>query len=167
MHIPPYYKRKEWQRFLAGLFTGAIFAYFVFIYMYGQLYENWVEENLSLRTELQELQANYKLLEENNAELDQKYQQRLRVSSIEIIILNEEEFRLDRFILRDLEDMIKQEASEILGKEVSSVTENHSLLLRTVENKVYEIDGFRYQAEVKYLFINETSEIHIELKQAN
>lgn len=167
MHIPPYYKRKEWQRFLAGTFVGAILAYAVFIYMYGQLYENWVEQNMDLRAELQELEASYEALEKNNEELDQRYQQRLMVSSIDIVIMNHETFRLDRFILQDLEEMIKEEVKEILGREVSSVTENHILLLRMIENKVYNIEGSSYQAEVRHLFISESSEIHLELKIAD
>lgn len=167
MHIPPYYKKENWQRFLAGTFVGAILAYSVFIYMYGQLYENWVEKNLSLHAELQELQTNYQVLEENKDELDQKYQQKLTISAFKITIINHEAYKLDRFILHDLEDMIKEEVSEILGKEVASLTENYMMLIRMVENKVYRVDDFSYQAVVRHLFINETSEIHIELKTAD
>ena len=55
MHFIPYYKNKNWQRFFVGLFIGAIISYFIFIYMYGQLLEKRIEENLQLRIEKQEL----------------------------------------------------------------------------------------------------------------
>ncbi len=49
MHIPPYYKRPSFQRFFAGICIGTIIGYLIFIYMFGELQEKWIEENLALR----------------------------------------------------------------------------------------------------------------------
>lgn len=163
VHIPPLYKRESWQRFMAGTFVGAILAFCVFVYMYGQLYENWVEENLELHAALQELNSNYKALEENNKELDQKYQQKVTISSIKITITNQEKLDLDRLIAREFEEKIKAEMTEIIGRDVESLSENYSLLIKTIENKTYRIDDFSYQAEVKHLFITEVLSLQIEL----
>ncbi|MFB1050843.1 sporulation membrane protein YtrI [Paraliobacillus sp. JSM ZJ581] len=167
MHIPPFYKRESWQRFLAGTFVGAILAFFVFVYMYGQLYEGWVEENLELRAQLQEIKSNYKALEENNKQLDQRYQQRTTVSSIEITILNQKQLDLDDLIIREFEEIIKLEINEAIGKEVDDLSKNYSFLIRTLENKIYRIHNFSYQANVQHLFIKETLEVHIKLNLAN
>ncbi|CQR48122.1 Sporulation membrane protein YtrI [Paraliobacillus sp. PM-2] len=167
MHIPPYYKRESWQRFLAGTFAGAIIAFFVFVYMYGQLYEGWVEENLELRAQLQEIKSNYKALEESNKELDQRYQQKATVSSIEINISNQKQLNLDRLIIREFEEVIKKEINEVIGKEVDDLSENYSFLIRTIENKTYEIHDFSYQAKVQHLFVTEKLEAHIKLTIAN
>lgn len=163
MHIPPYFKFKDWQLLLVGMFIGALIGYLVFIYMYGELMEKRIEENLRLRTERQELQLAYETLEENLTELNEKYQQKLVINAIDIIITNADRFKLDRFILHELEELIKEEVSDILGSEVATINENYPLLIKMVENKKYEIDGFTYQAYIKHLFINEQSEIHIEL----
>ncbi|WP_067842948.1 sporulation membrane protein YtrI [Amphibacillus sediminis] len=163
MHIPPLYRRKDWQRLMVGFFLGGVIAYLIFIYMYGQLIEKRIEENLRLRTEYQELQLAYDTLESNLSELNQKYQQKLLINSIDIIIVNADTFKLDRFILHELEDMIKEEVKDILGKEAATLNDHYPLLIRMIENKSYTIDGFTYQAKVNHLFINENSEIHIEL----
>ncbi|WP_182201075.1 sporulation membrane protein YtrI [Paraliobacillus salinarum] len=167
MHIPPYYKRESWQRFLAGTFVGAMIAFFIFVYMYGQLYEGWIEENLELRAQLQEIKSNYQALEENNKQLDQRYQKRSTVSSIEIKITNQNQLDLDNLIIREFEETIKQEINEAIGKEVDDLSKNFSFLIRTLENKVYSIHNFSYQADVQHLFIKETLEVHIKLHPAN
>ncbi|GGM26600.1 hypothetical protein GCM10011351_10440 [Paraliobacillus quinghaiensis] len=167
MHIPPYYKRESWQRFLAGTFVGAILAFFVFIYMYGQLYEGWVEKNLELHAELQELKSNYQALEENNKELDQKYNKKITISSIEIHITNQEKLDLDRFIIREFEEKIKNEMSDVIGKEVANFSENHKLLIKIVENKPYKIDDFSYQATVEHLFITEKLSVYLTLSPSS
>ncbi|WP_440896096.1 sporulation membrane protein YtrI [Amphibacillus sp. Q70] len=163
MHFPPFYKNKNWQRLFVGIFIGGILSYFVFIYMFGQLMEKRIEENLQLRTEKQELELAYRTLEENMSDLNDKYQQKLLIHSVDIVIINAEAFRLDRFSLHELEELIKNEVSDILGKEVNTFTEHYPLLIKMVENKTYEINDLSYQATVKHLFINERSEIHIEL----
>lgn len=167
MHIPPYYKRESWQRFLAGTFVGAIIAFIVFVYMYGQLYENWVEENLELHAKLQELNSNYKASEEKNKELDQKYQKKITITSVQITITNQEKLDLDRLIVREFEETIKAEITDIIGRDVESLSENYNLLIKTIENKRYRIDSFSYQAKVRHLFITEILNLHIELTPAN
>ncbi|MBU5593670.1 hypothetical protein KQI76_00665 [Amphibacillus sp. MSJ-3] len=163
MHFPSYYKRKGWQRLFVGIFIGGILGYFIFIYMYGQLMEKRIEENLQLRTEKQELQLSYRTLEENMSDLNQKYQQKLLIHSVNIIITNAETFKLDRFTLHELEELIKEEVSDILGKEVSTFNDHYPLLIKMIENKTFKINDFSYQATIKHLFINEHSEIHVEL----
>lgn len=167
MHIPPYYKRASWQRFFAGTFVGAITAFLVFIYMYGQMYENWVEENLDLRAQLQEMSANYQALEQSNKELDQQFQQKATIASITINISNQEQLNLDHLIARELEESIKKEWHDVIGKDVASLSENYTFLIRTVENKTYKIDDFSYEAQVDHLFVTETLEAYVTLTLAN
>lgn len=163
MHFIPYYKNKNWQRFFVGLFIGAIISYFIFIYMYGQLLEKRIEENLQLRIKKQELKLNYRTLEENMSDLNQKYQEKLLVHSVEITIINAETFKLDRFSIHELKELMMIEVSDIVGKEVTTLTEHYPLLIRSIENKTYKINDFSYRAKIKHLFINEQSQIHIEL----
>ncbi|GAA5416339.1 sporulation membrane protein YtrI [Paraliobacillus ryukyuensis] len=167
MHIPPYYKKESWQRFLAGTFVGAIIAFVVFMYMYGQLYEGWVEENLELRSQLSDSKAKYKALEESNKELDQRYQKQATISSIQIHISNSEQLDLDPLIIREFEEAIKNEIEDAIGQEIERISESYSFVIRSIENKVFSIDGFAYQAKVDHLFIMETLEIHVTLKLAN
>lgn len=163
MHFSPYYKLKNWQRLFGGIFIGAILSYLVFIYMNGQLIEKRIEENLRLRTEKQELQISHRMLEENMSELNEMYEQKLLIHSVKIVITNAEVYKLDRFSLHELNDQVYDQVNTIIGREVKSFTNHYPLLIRSVENKAYKINDFTYQARVKHLFINEQSQIHIEL----
>ena len=50
-----------------------------------------------------------------------------------------------------------------IGKEVTTLTNHYPLLIRSIENKTYKINDFSYRANIKHLFINENSQIHVEL----
>src|SRR5690625_126894 len=163
MHFFPFHKNKQWQRFFAGLLIGAIISYTIFIYMFGQLLEKRIEENLELRTENQELHLTKRTLTENLSDLNQKYQAELFIQSIAIIIANAEELKLDRFSVLELEELIHDEVSDIVGSEIKTFQNHYPLLIRTVENKTFNVNHFSYHAEVRHLFINEQSEIHVEL----
>ncbi|WP_186578390.1 sporulation membrane protein YtrI [Aquibacillus kalidii] len=169
MHIPPYYKKESWQRFFAGTFFGGIIAFIVFIYMYGQLYENWVEENINLRARVNELETNNKVLEENKKEADKQSQQQLSIDEITISIQNLKELKLekDSLMKHQLEQAIKEEIIHIIGQDVQSVADNYQLLISTIENKTYKIDNlseFTYSATVNRLFLTPSFvQIHVEL----
>ncbi|MDL4840671.1 sporulation membrane protein YtrI [Aquibacillus rhizosphaerae] len=167
MHIPPYYKRASWQRFLAGAFLGAIIAFAVFIFMYGKFHERWVEENLKLRSELNQLQHNYKTLEESKKELDQKSKEDIKVQTIIINIENETELKLDSLIVHQLQEQIKEEINHVVGKSTSSLSDNYELLIATIENKTYPVDEFSYNAVVNQLFVTENLTVNVQLKIAN
>ncbi|MRH42869.1 hypothetical protein GH741_09240 [Aquibacillus halophilus] len=163
MHIPPYYKKESWQRFFAGTFIGAIVAFIVFIYMYGQLYERWVEENLNLRSQLSKLEDSYNILEESKQELDEQSKQKVTVNTIEINIDNERELKLDSLIVHQLQELMRNEIKDVVGKDINSLAENYQLLTSTIENKRYKVDGFIYNAKVKQLFVTSTLTISVEL----
>ena len=165
MHIPPYYKKESWQRFFAGVFIGAIISFTVFVYMHGVFYERWVEENLDLRAQLNELQLNYDDLVESNKELNQKSKEHITIDKIEININNEEKLKLDSLIVLELEEMIKGQIQGVIGKDINSLSENYQLLTAAIENKTYVKDKFNYSATVKNLFITPpTLIVNIELK---
>ncbi|MBM7572878.1 sporulation membrane protein YtrI [Aquibacillus albus] len=164
MHIPPYYKKESWQKFLVGAFLGAIIAYAIFIYMYGQFYERWVEENLALRSELNDLESNYNTLKE---EFNAKSKEKVTVNAIEVSIMNQKQLKLDSLIVHQLEELIKEQIKDVLGKDIESLSENYTLLTSTIENKIYKVDGFSYSASVNQLFLTSTLRLNVQLKISN
>ncbi|WP_208592251.1 sporulation membrane protein YtrI [Gracilibacillus suaedae] len=168
MHIPPYYKRPSWQRFLAGVAIGTIIGYIIFIYMFGELQEKWIEENLALRGDLQDLRQSYENLRKNHEALDQQTKKGLQVGEINIEFLNLEELNIDsdRIMIQQLEDAVRTEASHAIGKSVDEIINSIDLLISTIENKTINIDDFRFQAEVRRIIVTETVYLSIELKMA-
>src|SRR5690625_1401761 len=164
MHIPPYYKKKSWQRFLVGAFIGAVIAYFITIFMYGSMYERLVERNLDLQSQITELEKQNEVLLQDKKDLNEKSKAEITVDGIEIKIKNEKQLRLDRLITHQLEEMIKQEIDHIIGQDISVVAESDQLILSTIENKAFTVDEFTYYFEVSKLTISETVKITAEAK---
>src|SRR5690625_6728087 len=86
MHIPPYLRKKSWQRFFLGFATGAVIAYALFIFMYGSMYERLFENNLSLQSKVSELESQNKALSEDKKAVNEKTKESLTVERIEIVI---------------------------------------------------------------------------------
>ncbi|SET44830.1 hypothetical protein SAMN05216389_111137 [Oceanobacillus limi] len=167
MHIPPYHKKPGWQRFLAGVFFGALISYFVVIFMYGTMYERLVEENSTLQLELSEANNRIDALKEDNQSLDEQSKKPMTVENIELEITNAEDMRIDTLLLVQLEQMVQEEIKHIIGQDINVVNESNELLLATIENKNFKVDDFTYNFEIKRLFISKNVKISAEAKISN
>ncbi|WP_077621206.1 sporulation membrane protein YtrI [Sediminibacillus massiliensis] len=167
MHIPPYYKRESWQRFFSGVFIGAIMAFVLFLYIYGQFYEKWVEENMELHAQIAELDRQKEALLENQKDIDEKTKEKVTVQTIDVEVENGKELRLDRLIVHQLEENIKEEIRDVVGKDIVSLSENDYFLVSTIENKTYRIDDITYRATVSKLIIAPEIKLTIKLHFSN
>ena len=156
MHFTPYHKNKSWQRFFFGIFIGAVLSYCILIFMYGKMYEQLIEVNYDLQAQITELQSRNEALLKDNESIAEKNKVRLTVERIEITIPNQEQLRLDRLIILQLNEMIKKEINHVIGQDIYIVSESDQLLLSTLENKAFTIDDFTYYFEVKKLTIAHT-----------
>ena len=164
MHIPPYHKKMSWQRFFIGLFFGALISYGIVIYMYGQMYEELLEKNLALQSELSDVKKQNESLLKTNEDLDEQSKKPITVESIDMVIENKEELKLDTFTVHKLEDLIKQEIDHLVGQDVYIVSESEELLIAAIENNVYEADDFSYEFEISKLTISNHIKITVDAK---
>ncbi|MBU5468105.1 hypothetical protein KQI49_14850 [Virgibacillus sp. MSJ-26] len=164
MHIPPYHKKMSWQRFFIGLFFGALISYGIVIYMYGQMYEDLLEKNLALQSELSDVKKQNESLLKTNEDLDEQSKKPITVESIDMVIENKEELKLDTFTVHKLEDLIKQEIDHLVGQDVYIVSESEELLIAAIENNVYEADDFSYEFEISKLTISNHIKITVDAK---
>ncbi|MUK86865.1 hypothetical protein GMD78_00420 [Ornithinibacillus sp. L9] len=167
MHVPPYHKKPSWQRFFVGVFFGALISYFVIIFMYGTMYERLLEENSTIQSKLKDAENYIEALEEDNENLDQKSKQPTTVESIELEITNAEQLRIDKLLLVQLEDLVKEEISHIIGQDINIVYESNQLLEATIENKNFKVDDFTYSLEINRLLIHKTVKISAKAKISN
>ncbi|MFC4388231.1 sporulation membrane protein YtrI [Gracilibacillus marinus] len=168
MHIPPLYKKPSWQRFLTGVALGSFIGYLLFLFMFGQMQEDWIEENLDLRKQLQELNQNYETLLENHRVLDEKANDAMEIKEIEITFTNLKILKIDtdRILIHQLDDSIRQEANQLLGKHMDEVESNLDLLIRAIENKTIAVEPYKFQANVTRVLISEKLLLAIELEKA-
>lgn len=162
MHIPPYHKKMSWQRFFIGLFFGALISYCLVIFMYGQMYEDLLEKNLTLQSELSDVKKQNESLLKTNEDLDEQTKKPITVEKINLFIENKEELKLDTFTIHKVEDLVKQEIDHLIGQDVYIVSESEELLVSTVENNVYKVDDFSYEFEVIKLTISNNVKITVK-----
>ncbi|SES07488.1 hypothetical protein SAMN04487944_11736 [Gracilibacillus ureilyticus] len=169
MHIPPLYKRPGWQRFLAGSVIGAFIAYFIFVFMYGEMQEKWIEENLALRGELLELKETHNALVENHRLLDEQAKEGIEIKEITIQFTNLETFKIehDRIMIQQLNEAVKQEANQMIGLNLDQISNSTDLLIRAIENKTIIIDDFKFRAKVRKMIVTETLQLSIELSKGD
>ncbi|MGP4071264.1 sporulation membrane protein YtrI [Piscibacillus sp. B03] len=161
MHIPPYYKKPKWQAFFIGVIAGTMVGYLFFLYIYGEHTERWIEENLTLRQELKDLEQDYELLKKDT---DDQSDQLLRIKDVEIELVNVDQLKLDRFTTLRLTALIEDEIGAVVGNQIESVGEQRDLLVRTIENKSFKVNQINYQVKVVYLTIGPTLDVALEIR---
>lgn len=159
MHVSPYHKKRTVQLFLLGMLAGAVIAYIVLIFMYGKMYESLMAENIKLSSEIQDLKRRNEALLQDKESLEER---NFIIQSIEIEFSNAEELRMDRLMIHQLENLIKNEIDQIIGKEIDSVADNDELLITVIENKTFTIDDLSYEFEVVKMSITEKLRITLE-----
>src|SRR5690625_73883 len=164
MHVPPFYKKRSYQIFFVGMFIGAIIAYIMLLFMHSKMYEELLFEHTELQAKVSELENQSDLLLEDKEEMEEK--STTIVTSIHIEFTNDEELKFDRLITLQLEDAIKNELADVIGKSVQSVSESDDLLVTVIENKSFTIDDQSYQFEVKKVSISEQLKFLLEGKLA-
>lgn len=161
MHVPQVRGRKKRQQFLLGLFVGFLCGYGLLMYMYGTMYEELYEENLTLSMKVEELE---KINESLIKDQEKENEQQMSVSAIEIEITNHRQLKLDRLIVHQLSEMVKKEIQHIIGQDLHIISESDQLLISTIENKDFTIDDFTYKFEIKKLTITQTVKIQLLAK---
>lgn len=136
-------------------------GYLFFLYIYGEHTERWIEENLTLRQELKDLEQDYELLKKDT---DDQSDQLLRIKDVEIELVNVEQLKLDRFTTLRLTALIEDEIGAVVGNQIESVGEQRDLLVRTIENKSFKVNQINYQVKVVYLTIGPTLDVALEIR---
>ena len=160
MHFPPFYKYKSYQIFILGALSGAIIAYIILLYMHGKMYENVLVEQVELKMEIKEIKKQNEILIDDKEEMEA--QSTATVKGIQINFENAKELKFDRLSTLQLENMVKNELANVIGKTIQSVSESDDLLVTVIENKTFTIDDYSYQFEVKKISISEQIKLTLE-----
>lgn len=164
MHLFPYHIKTKWKQLLLGIFIGSTISYIIIAWMHGQMYEKLLLEKVQLEANFIELEKKHTALLEDKAALENTA---AKIETIDISWLNEEDFKMDRLIKHQLEKLVKDELNAFIGKKVSSVAENETILINLIEKQTYTIDEISYEFEIRKLFLTENIHLHIFIKKVN
>lgn len=163
MRIPPFYRRASWQRFFAGTAIGGAISWCIFLYIFGV----WQEEHTKLirqqEKDIVDLQEEKKIWQEEYKEMNKRNIEQLTVQKINIKITNWEKYKLDSLSVLETEDIVRDDISMMIAKDIETVYKSKELLKRIIENKTVKINDKRYKLKVKEMVIYTTLTIQLEI----
>jgi hypothetical protein len=163
MRIPPYFQRKGFQRFFAGLSIGFILGWVFFLTQFGMFQERYIDMILSQKEQIRNLKNSQKLIiadyEKNNEEIAKK----LKVQDIKVRVANSYELKAPQLDILKVQQRVMEEAHHLIGQDIETVAKSELLLRKTIENKTFLIDDHSYQVRVTNLFLYTKLEIHIHI----
>lgn len=166
MRIPPYHRLPTWQRFFAGAAIGGLLSWVIFFYMYGVQQETQIRIIHEQREEMKDLTEKIAIWEQDYKKLNQQNEEILTIQEVEVKITNGEFYSLDQLSIADAEDVIEDDLSSLLAKDVVSVYNGKMLLKKSIENKIIEINKKRYELEVYEIMFYTKMNIELKIKRA-
>ena len=166
MRIPPYHRLPTWQRFFAGAALGGLLSWVIFFYMYGVQQETQIRIIHEQREEMKDLTGKIAIWEQDYKKLNQQNEEILTIQEVEVKITNGEFYSLDQLSIADAEDVIEDDLSSLLAKDVVSVYNGKMLLKKSIENKIIEINKKRYELEVYEIMFYTKMNIELKIKRA-
>ncbi|GAK02926.1 hypothetical protein JCM19037_1196 [Geomicrobium sp. JCM 19037] len=162
MRIPPFHKRPNWQRFLAGVLIGILVGWSVFVFQFGNIHERTVVELRKNELKVAQLEDQIELLLAREEEQNED-EETLTIEGIEITFENERESRLSELTLFDLRQQAIDELEPLLHQELSNVASNQELVIRTIENKRFSVNDHEYMLVVNRAIFYSTLAIHADI----
>ncbi|MEY9868679.1 hypothetical protein ABIE66_004058 [Peribacillus sp. B2I2] len=165
MRIPPYHRAPTWQRFFAGAALGGLISWVMFFYMHGVQQEKQIRTIHEQREEIKDLNGEIAIWEQDYKKLNQQNEEILTIQEVEVKITNGKTYSLDQLSIAEAEDVIEDDLSSLLAKDVVSVYNGKMLLIKSIENKKLIINKKRYDLEVVEIMFYTKMNIEIKVKR--
>ncbi|MGM0874889.1 MAG: sporulation membrane protein YtrI [Bacillota bacterium] len=163
MRIPPHYQQPTWQRFFAGAAIGAIISWGVFLFIFGVIQEEHKTKIDKQQLDIQKLERNIEIYQEEYTKLNKEAQQKVTIQNIEVHLTNGDKYLFKDFMIKNIEEKVKKDLSDLIAKDMESVYSNHILIERTIENKIFKIDEKEYKLEMTKFMLFTTISIEVEI----
>lgn len=163
MRIPPHYQQPTWQRFFAGAAIGAIISWGVFLFIFGVIQEEHRTIINKQHLDIQKLKKNIEIYQEEYTKLNKEAQKKVTIQNIEVHLTNGDKYLFKDFMINNIEEKVKKDLSDLIAKDMESVYSNHILIERTIENKIFKIDGKEYKLEMTKFMLFTTISIEVEI----
>ncbi|WP_209122084.1 sporulation membrane protein YtrI [Alkalihalobacillus sp. BA299] len=166
MRVPPYYKRPGWQRFFAGIMMGIIIGWVFFVYEFGTINERLVSEIKKQQITINSLKDNLETLRSDQKKMNEENEKKLTIQDIEMYFTNERKLKLNELTLYELKQTALKELNDLKGKDIATIAATKHLMIKTIENKVFQIGETRYKLNTKQIYLYTTLELYMEIEIA-
>lgn len=165
MRIPPFYNHPTWQRFFAGIAIGSLISWVFFFYMYGIQQDKQILTIQSQKEQIEDLNKKIMIWEEDYQKLNEQTERVLMIQDVLVKINNGKTYNLDKLSVAEAEDVIRDDLSSLIAKDVKSIYNGKGLLKKSIENKFIEINKKQYRLEVVEIMFYTEMYIEVKLKR--
>ncbi|MDN4527508.1 sporulation membrane protein YtrI [Fictibacillus fluitans] len=163
MRIPPFFNRKGYQRFFAGMMLGIILGWVFFLMQYGMTVEHYVSTIKNQASHIADLKEQIAQWRDTYEQSNEENEKQLRVQKIKVYVTNNNTLRLPQLKIYEISESVQDQLENLLGEDIESVYKTRMLLYKAIENKRYEVDGEGYKVTVTHLFLYTTLEVHVKI----
>lgn len=162
MRIPSFFRYPTWQRFFAGVAIGTIISWCLFFYMFGIQQEKQINTIQTQKDQIEDLNNKVAIWEEDYQKLNDQNEKVLMIQEVLVKINNGKTYNLDKLSVAEAEDVIRDDLSSLIAKDLKTIYNGKVLLKKSIENKIIEINKKQYRLEVVEIMFY--TEMHIEVK---
>lgn len=165
MRIPPHYRQPTWQRFFAGIVFGMLTSWVIFLYMHGVMQEKQIVTIIHQKKIIENLTEKIEIWERDYKQLNEVKEESLTIQEVQVSIINGKQYDLDQLSVAEAVEVIQDDLSSLIAKDLETVYSGKSLLRKSIENKVMEINKKRYSLEVVEILFYTSMSIEVKLKR--
>ncbi len=165
MRIPPFFSYPSWQRFFAGLAIGSLISWVLFFYMFGIQQEKQIRTIQLQKEQIEDLNNKIAIWEEDYQKLNEQTEEVLMIQEVQVKINNGKTYNLDKLSVAEAEDVIRDDLTSLIAKDVKSIYNGKVLLKKSIENKFIEINKKQYRLEVVEIMFYTEMYIEVKLKR--
>ena len=165
MRIPPFFSYPSWQRFFAGLAIGSLISWVLFFYMFGIQQEKQIRTIQLQKEQIEDLNNKIAIWEEDYQKLNEQTEEVLMIQEVQVKINNGKTYHLDKLSVAEAEDVIRDDLTSLIAKDVKSIYNGKVLLKKSIENKFIEINKKQYRLEVVEIMFYTEMYIEVKLKR--
>lgn len=165
MRIPPYYRYPTWQRFFAGVVIGSLISWVLFFYLNGVQQEKQIRTIQDQKEQITDLIKKISIWEEDYQKLNEQTEKGLTIQEVQVSIINGKDYNLDKLSVAEAEDVIRDDLSSLIAKDLKTIYNGKILLKKSIENKIIEINKKQYRLEVNEMMFYTEMYIEVKLKR--
>lgn len=143
---------------------GSIISWVIFLYIYGTWQERFSIEIKQQHEEIIQLKQDKQIWQDEFSKINELNKKNLTVQSIKVKIENASKFKIDALTVFEMEEIIKNDLSPLVGKDMETVHNDRKLIKKLVENKILSGNDKRFKLEINELYVYTELEIYLQLK---
>jgi len=143
------------KKFVATLTVGALFGAAVLLTVRGHDLDQLYLRNYECKNQLQQLQEDYKALEQKLTNARKLKDRHLKKINVEVSEAP------DEFTKLAVQKKVKEELKSLINKDLTLLEDNPKLMKQLLENRIYQFPSHSIMLTVTFVALGETTTVFV------